>query len=62
MPLDSQLLTCRRAARADLPRLLELLGDDMLGKNREAVGSDDPVYAAAFEVIEGFKRVIEEAA
>lgn len=53
VPLDPQLLTCRRAARADLPRLLELLADDILGKNREAIGSGDPVYAAAFEVIDG---------
>ncbi|MDQ3444621.1 MAG: GNAT family N-acetyltransferase [Pseudomonadota bacterium] len=53
MPLDPQLLICRRAARADLPRLLELLADDILGKNREAAGNDDPLYAAAFEVIDG---------
>lgn len=53
MPLDPQLLICRRAARADLPRLLELLADDILGKNREAAGNDDPLYATAFEVIDG---------
>jgi GNAT superfamily N-acetyltransferase len=45
-------LSTRRARRADLPRLLELLADDVLGKNREAVGSDDPAYAEAFEAID----------
>ena len=43
----------RRAERADLPRLLELIADDMLGKNREGVGSDDPVYQQAFDAIDG---------
>ena len=42
----------RRARRADLPRLLELIADDVLGKNREAVGSDDPAYSDAFDVID----------
>ena len=45
-------LQARRAMRADLPRLLELLADDDLGRNREAVGSSDPVYARAFDVID----------
>ena len=45
-------LRVRRASRADLPRLLELIADDMLGKNREGVGSDDPVYERAFEAID----------
>lgn len=45
-------LAHRRATRADLPRLLELLADDMLGKNREGVGSGDPVYAEAFDLID----------
>jgi GNAT superfamily N-acetyltransferase len=45
-------LLARRASRADLPRLLELLADDDLGRNREAVGSSDPVYAQAFDAIE----------
>ena len=45
-------LTARRAQRADLPRLLELLADDELGKNREGVGSDDPAYSRAFDVID----------
>jgi GNAT superfamily N-acetyltransferase len=46
-------LAARRARRADLPRLLELIADDMLGKNREGVGSDDPVYENAFAAIDG---------
>ena len=45
-------LVARRAERADLPRLLELLADDVLGKNREGVGSIDPAYARAFDTIE----------
>jgi GNAT superfamily N-acetyltransferase len=45
-------LTVRRAQRADLPRLLELLADDELGKNREGVGSDDPAYIRAFDAID----------
>jgi GNAT superfamily N-acetyltransferase len=45
-------LVARRAQRADLPRLLELLADDVLGKNREGVGSDDVAYAQAFDVID----------
>jgi GNAT superfamily N-acetyltransferase len=46
------LLTCRRARESDLPRLLELLADDVLGKNREGVGSDDPCYQQAFSAID----------
>ena len=45
-------LTARRAQRADLPRLLELLADDLLGKQREALGSDDPAYSRAFDTID----------
>ena len=45
-------LTVRRALRTDLPRLLELLADDVLGKNREGVGSDDPAYIRAFDAID----------
>jgi GNAT superfamily N-acetyltransferase len=45
-------LTARRAQRGDLPRLLELLADDVLGKNREGVGSDDPAYIRAFDAID----------
>lgn len=49
-PVDG--LVARRAVRADLPRLLELLADDDLGRNREGVGSTDPVYTRAFETID----------
>jgi len=52
-PVDVSLLICRRATRNDLPRLLQLLADDVLGKNREGVGSSDPVYAVAFDTIAG---------
>jgi GNAT superfamily N-acetyltransferase len=45
-------LAVRRAQRADLPRLLELLADDVLGANREGVGSDDPAYIRAFDAID----------
>ena len=45
-------LQVRRAVRADLPRLLELLADDDLGRNRDAVGSADPAYAQAFDRID----------
>lgn len=45
-------LTARRAQRADLPRLLELLADDVLGKQREALASDDPAYSRAFDTID----------
>jgi GNAT superfamily N-acetyltransferase len=45
-------LRVRRATRADLPRMLELIADDMLGKNREGVGTDDPVYDRAFDAID----------
>jgi len=45
-------LAARRARRADLPRLLEMLADDVLGKQREAMRSDDPAYALAFDTID----------
>ncbi len=45
-------LTFRRARRDDLPRLLALLADDVLGRNREAAASADPAYAAAFAAID----------
>ena len=47
-----QGLTARRAQRGDVPRLLEVLADDVLGKNREGVGSEDPAYGRAFDVID----------
>lgn len=49
--IDCEKLSERRAKRSDLPRLLELLADDTLGKNREAVGSDEECYIQAFNAI-----------
>jgi ribosomal protein S18 acetylase RimI-like enzyme len=40
----------RRATAQDLPAIVALLADDMLGAAREAPG--DPAYAAAFAAIE----------
>jgi GNAT superfamily N-acetyltransferase len=46
----------RRAVRADLPRLVELLADDVLGRelgrDRRVDPADAPRYAAAFEQID----------
>jgi len=50
--IDHENLNARRARIGDLPRLLELLADDTLGKNREAVGSGDPCYVQAFNAID----------
>ncbi|MFZ6870653.1 GNAT family N-acetyltransferase [Undibacterium sp. Di27W] len=48
---DFSKLSTRRAVKQDLPRLLELIADDDLGKNREGVGSEDACYAEAFDRI-----------
>ena len=53
MTLDASTLTARRAQRADLPRLLELLADDVLGKQREAPMVGDPAYHGAIDTIDG---------
>lgn len=46
-------LTFRRAAAADLPALVTLLADDVLGKGREdATLPPRPAYVAAFEAID----------
>src|SRR5476649_1392781 len=50
--IDLENLNVRRARIGDLPRLLELLADDTLGKNREAVGSGDVCYVQAFNAID----------
>jgi len=43
----------RRAVRGDLPDIVRMLADDMLGAQREAFGSPLPEsYYAAFEAIE----------
>lgn len=48
--------TARRAVRADLPRLVELLADDTLGrelgKDRAVDPADQPRYVAAWDSIE----------
>jgi GNAT superfamily N-acetyltransferase len=43
-------LVARRATLADLPTMLALIADDVLGKNRDA-DANDPVYKEAFEAI-----------
>ena len=53
MPVADDSMTFRRAHRADLPRLLALLADVVLGRNREAIASSDPAYAMAFDAIDG---------
>jgi GNAT superfamily N-acetyltransferase len=45
-------ITSRRAERRDLPVMLALIADDVMGRNRDiAASGDDPVYGSAFEVI-----------
>ncbi|WP_426004608.1 GNAT family N-acetyltransferase [Paenarthrobacter sp. NyZ202] len=43
--------TLRRAARADLPQILQLLADDQLGAGRESADELAP-YEAAFDAID----------
>ena len=46
-------LTFRRAIRADLPAVIALLADDMLGRSREVTGGEvDRRYLAGFDAIE----------
>lgn len=45
-------LIARRARPDDLPRLLELLADDTLGRNRDAAGSNEACYVQAFNAID----------
>ncbi len=46
-------VTMRRATRADLPAVVAMLADDMLGRAREVVSDPvDPRYAAGFDAIE----------
>jgi L-amino acid N-acyltransferase YncA len=53
----------RKARREDLPAIVAMLADDVLGQSREAPG--DPAYAAAFAAIERdpnqFPAVLEDA-
>jgi GNAT superfamily N-acetyltransferase len=47
----------RDARRADLPRIVELLAADQIGKHREAVSEPlDPEYYAAFDAMEADPR------
>ena len=54
--IGQHLLSSRRAQLSDLPRLLELIADDVLGKNREGEGSTDPCYRQAFAEIDQDKN------
>jgi GNAT superfamily N-acetyltransferase len=50
---EASRLAIRRATRADLPAIIALLADDILGAQRESVSDPPaPVYLAAFERIE----------
>lgn len=50
--IDQTALTLRPALLSDLPRLLALLADDVLGNNRDAAGGDDACYRTAFDAID----------
>ncbi|MEO1688330.1 MAG: GNAT family N-acetyltransferase, partial [Pseudomonadota bacterium] len=53
------VLTFRQATAADLPAIVALLRDDMLGAGREGE-AEDPAYAQAFAAMEaqGGNRVL----
>ncbi|MBP1233383.1 GNAT superfamily N-acetyltransferase [Arthrobacter sp. PvP102] len=51
LDVDGGILRLRRATRADLPLILELLADDRLGASREDT-SDMAPYQRAFEAID----------
>jgi GNAT superfamily N-acetyltransferase len=47
-------LIFRRATEADVPAIIRMLADDMLGSSREATGAENlPQYLNAFRVIDG---------
>lgn len=47
----------RRAAAADLPAIVSLLAEDMLGRSRETAGGTlDPRYEAAFKAVDSDPR------
>ena len=49
----SAAVLCRKAERADLPAIISLLADDMLGAGREdASDPPNPAYLAAFAALE----------
>src|SRR5580700_7693170 len=46
-------LIFRRATEADVPAIIRLLADDVLGSSREATGAESlPQYLSAFRVID----------
>lgn len=45
-------ITVRLATAADLPRIVGMLADDMLGRQREAAGELPPSYLEAFRAID----------
>lgn len=50
-------LTFRRATAADLPAIVSLLAEDMLGHSRETAGDTlDPRYVAAFQAVDSDPR------
>ena len=47
----------RRATAADLPAIVSLLAEDMLGRSRETAGGTlDPRYEAAFQAVDSDPR------
>ena len=60
-------LTFRRATEADVPAIVRMLADDMLGAAREALGAESlPQYLDAFHTIDAdanqFLLVVEDGA
>jgi GNAT superfamily N-acetyltransferase len=60
-------LTFRRATEADVPAIIAMLADDMLGASREATGPESlPTYLSAFHAIDAdrnqFLLVVEDGA
>src|SRR5271155_21752 len=60
-------LIFRRATEADVPAIIRLLADDMLGASREAMGAESlPRYLAAFRAIDAdanqFLLVVDDGA
>lgn len=58
-------LTFRRATEADVPDIIAMLADDMLGASREATGPESlPTYLSAFRAIDAdpnqFLLVVED--
>lgn len=59
MQRDTRTLTVRRAERSDLPAIIALLADDILGAGREIVSDPAaPVYVEAFDRIDSNPRTL----